>query len=204
MPNFDIGLRYYAGIPDGYLDDLRAALPHDEFDVSEDEFQPGPFDAMEWVIPTAVAVYITKPFLDVILKRAADDFGNAVYPRLKSGIAGLAKKLFIWERIPLKRVTRDGATEAPESMVFSIYSETITKTRIKFVFAKTLSEDEYDVCVAQAFQMLEQHHRNGGSGDNLSQQIAKLPENRLHQIFLLYNAETRLWEVHDPIQESID
>lgn len=59
--------------------------------MREDEVPSSPVAAMEWVVPTAIAIYIAKPFVDVILKCASDDFADVVYPRIKSGIAILAK-----------------------------------------------------------------------------------------------------------------
>jgi hypothetical protein len=95
MPDFDIALRYFTGLPDGYLDDFWESLPTSGFRVADREFQPGPFAAMEWLVPTAVAIYIAKPFFDVVIKRAADDFGDVVYPRLKSGIARLVNSTLL-------------------------------------------------------------------------------------------------------------
>ena len=204
MRDFDIGLRYFSGLPDGYLDDFRESLPTENFRVSEKEVPPRPLNAMEWVVPTAVAIFFAKPFIDVLLKRAADDFADAVYPRFKSGIASLAKKLFVRERVPLKRVTRAGATDAPAALYFSIESETRTTKRVKFVFANVLTDEQYDACIDQAFQMLEQHHATQDGTDSLSSQIATLPENRQDHIFLVYNPNSDTWEVRDPIQESLD
>ena len=204
MPDFDLGLRYYAGIPDGYLDDFRASLPMERFRISEDEVPPRSVAAMEWVLPTAIAIFIAKPFVDVILKRAADDFADVVYPRLKGGIATLAKKVFIRDRLPLSRVTRDGPSAPSETAFFSIYSETTTKKRIKFVFTATLPEHQYDTCIQQLFVLLEHHHQSHDGTDDLSRQIAALPDNPLDQIFLVYDGGSDTWEVRDPIQESID
>lgn len=204
MPEFDLGLRYYTVIPDGYLDDFRASLPTDQFRVTDHEVPPRPVSAMEWLVPTAIAIYIAKPFIDVILKRAAGDFADVVYPRLKSGIASLAKKIFIRERLPLSRVTRDGPSELPETAFFSICSETTRKKRIKFVFTKPLPEHQYDLCIEQVFEVLEQHHQSQDGTDQLSRQIAALPQNRQDQIFLFYDVESDAWEVRDPIQGSID
>jgi hypothetical protein len=204
MPDFDIGLRYFSGLPDGYLDDFRESLPTEDFDVSEQEVPPRPAMAMEWVVPTAVAIYIAKPFIDVVLKRAADDFADAVYPRFKNGIATLAKKLFLRERVQLTRVTSQGVTDAPHALYFSIESVTTTTKLVKFVFANVLTDEEYDACVAQAFDILEQHHASADGTDSLSSQIASLPDSRQTVIFLVYNSELDEWEVRDPMFESLN
>jgi hypothetical protein len=204
MSDFEIGLLYYGGIPYGYLDDFRASLPTERFRVSEDEVPATPGAAMEWIVPTAIAIYIAKPFVDIILKRASDDFADVVYPRLKGGIATLAKKVFIRDRLPLSRVTSKGPIAPSESAFFSIYSETTTNKRIKFVFVGTLPESQYDMCIQRAFELLELHHLSEDGTDELSLQIAALPHNRQDEIYLVYDGSSDTWEVRDPIQESID
>ena len=203
--DFDIGLQYFTGIPNGYLDDFRKSFDSDDVRLSEQEFEPAPFSAMEWVIPTAIAIYIAKPFIDVIIKRAADDFGDAVYPRVKNAIINLVRKLYISDRLPIMLVTSSGPKEdASELIQFSIYSETNTLRRIKFVFTKTYSEQQYNQCVNQVFTILTEHHSKLGGDDTLSQQIAQLPENRQDHIFLVYDDQAETWFVRDPIQESIN
>lgn len=204
MPKFDIALRYHAGLPDGYLDIIRDALPHSDFEVFEDEFQPQPYGAMEWVIPTAIAVYIAKPFIDAIIKRAADDFADVVYPRLKAGVTNFVKKLYIRERLPIKVIQSGEVQDAPNASIFSLYSETVTRVRVKFVFDKSLTEEAYDGCVERAFSLLLEHHQSDSGNDELSRQIGLLREDRRDQIFLVYNEQTGIWEARDPIQESID
>jgi len=204
MPDFDLGLRCYAGIPDGYLDDFRASLPREGFRVTDDEVPPRPIAAIEWVVPTAIAIYIAKPFIDVILKRAADDFADVVYPRLKGGIATLAKKVFIRDRLPLSHDTCDVSSAPSEAVFFSICSETTTTKRIKFVFTEPLPEHQYDTCIQELFTLLEQHHQSQDGTDDLSRQIAALPENLQYQIFLVYDGVSDTWEVRDPIHELIE
>ncbi|MDQ3565424.1 MAG: hypothetical protein M3436_15285 [Pseudomonadota bacterium] len=205
MPDFDIGLRYYTVIPDGYLDEFRASFIDDDVRLSEQELEPAPFNAMEWVIPTAVAVYVAKPFLDAIIKRAADDFGDAVYPRIKAAIINLAKKLYVRERLPLVMITSQGPNDDSSDVIqFSICSETTTKRRIKFVFTKTYAEQQYETCIDQIFTILAEHHGSGDGRDALSQQIAQLPAIRRDQIFLVYDDESETWSVRDPIQATLD
>jgi len=205
MSDFDIALRYYTDVPDGYLDDFRKSFDGDDVRLSEQELEPAAFNAMEWVIPTAVAVYIANPFIDAIIKRAADDFGDAVYPRIKKAVINLAKKLYVRERLPLVMVTSQGPKDDSSDVIqFSIYSETTTKRRIKFVFTKTYAEQQYEQCVEQVFGILTEHHGSVDGSDSLSQQIAQLPENRQDRIFLVYDDHTETWSVRDPIQEALD
>lgn len=204
MSDFDIGLRYYTDIPDGYLDEFRDSFDGDEVRLSEQEFESSAYNAMEWVIPTAVAVYIAKPFIDTIIKRAADDFGDAIYPRIKRAVVNLAKKLYVRERLPLVVITSQRPKDNSDVIQFSICSETTTKRHIKFVFAKTYGEQQYEQCVEQLFSILTEHHRASDGNDSLSKQIAQLPDNPQNCIFLVYDESTETWSVRDPIQESLD
>ena len=51
--------------------------------LSEEQFISQPVGALEWVIPTAVAIYIAKPFIDALIKRAADDLAMPSIPESK-------------------------------------------------------------------------------------------------------------------------
>lgn len=199
-----IDLRYYNFLPDGYLDEFRESFFDEDVYLSEQEVEPRPLDALEWIVPTAIAIYIGKPFVDAIIKRAADDFGDSVYPRIKNAIATLAKKMYVRDRLPLKKVTSKGVKDLLDASMFSIYSETTMNQRVKFVFNITYAEDEYDVCIDQLFDLLKAHHTSPNGSDNLSQQIAQLPKDRRDRIFLVYDPTVTTWLVRDPVQEALD
>lgn len=204
MREIEIELRYSTGVPNGYLDDFRRPFSDGRVRLSVQEFEPRPHAALEWVIPTAVAVYIAKPFLDAIIKRAADDFGDSVYPRIKGAIVDLARKLYIRQPPPSFVITNQGPKVPSADMVFSICSETTTAHSIKFVFLKTYSDEQYDACVEQIFKILAKHHASIDGSDHLSRQIAVLPENRRGHIYLAFDDDSGAWIVRDPIQEAVN
>ncbi len=204
MRDFDIGLQYVSSVPNEYFDGFRGPLSDGKLRLSEQEFEQTPYAAMEWVIPTMVAVYIAKAFLDAIIKRAADDFGDAAYPRIKGAIAALARKLYVRQPLPFVVVTNQGRKAIPADLVFSVSSETTTARSIKFVFIKTYADEQYDTCVDQIFELLIEHHAALDGSDRLSRQIATLPEKRRGRIYLVYDDDSGAWIVCDPVQDAID
>ena len=88
-------------------------------------------------------------------------------------------------------------------MVFSVYSETTIKKRVKFIFHEELAEIEYEECIEQLFVALREHHTADGDEDRISRGIANVSDLRTGEIYLLYDAETSRWEVVDPIKESM-
>jgi hypothetical protein len=200
----EIVLQYDSAVPVDYLDEFRKSLTTEDFSVTERKIRIGAVASLDWVVPTAITILITKPFLDAFLKRASEDFADFAYMNLKKAVAGLAKKVFVKERLPLKRITSDGITDAPNVSLFSIYVDVSDVMQVKFVFEPAIPEDQYDLCMNELFVLLEGFSRSKDAKDSLSCQIAELPESRRRRIYLTYDLRAESWEVRDPIAEAID
>jgi hypothetical protein len=134
-----------------FLDEAKTA----HLSVGLESKEIGPTAGIDWLLPTAVIVYLAKPFVDEILKRSAEEVGDWAYPKLKSAIGTLAKKILIATRGVWKIVTVSG--EKPrvgKSPFFSIVSETNERTPVKFVFDEGLSAQEYEERVDRAVKLV--------------------------------------------------
>lgn len=165
MKDFGIGLLYLEELPPEYFDDFRNSIDFDAIDFREERRENEPYAALEWMIPTVVALYVGKKFADALLNKATDDFADAVYPRLKNGVAELAKKLLVTDRTRFGVVSSGVKKDTnAASTIFSVTAQTTGPHRAKFVFHDdSLSELEYEIAVDQIFATLETHYCEAGN-----------------------------------------
>lgn len=200
----DFALLYIDNIPSNYFDEIRQVAEDDGLNLLEEPRENEPFMAIEWVVPAAVSVYIGLKFIDAFLKRAADDVADAVYPKFKTALINLAKKVLVQDRDKFsvfssspKKITNT------HSLIFSIYSETKLNRRLKFVFHRELPENEYEKCIEKIFSLLHEHHLSENNEDHLSLAITEVSNLGTREVYLLYNPESSEWELVDPIKETL-
>lgn len=175
-----------------FLDDSHGAGTATEF-ISRPS---GPTMGIEWMLPTAIIVFLGKPFIDDLLKRAAKDVGDYIYPKLKSTISALATKVV--QNSKLQRVTTNGHVipRIGRSGFFSITSEYKSKIEVKFVFEEGWSAEENELAVAKALILLVELHL-GDKHDSL----ADAPIAWGRTIFMGFNNEGQEWKPLDVLEE---
>ncbi len=204
MPELHAALLYIENVPADYFDDFRKLADDGSLDIHEEPRENVPYSAIGWVVPTAISVYVGMKFIDAFLKRAADDVADAAYPKFKTALVNLVKRIFLRDRGVFSVITGvPNKVTSPQSLIFSVYSETKINKRVKFVFHEELSEIEYEKCVEQIFVTLREHHITDGNEDRISRDIADVSDLRAGEVYLLYNAHTSRWEAVDPIKETI-
>lgn len=203
MRDFEIGLEYIEGISEEYFSEFTDGVERGGVSLLSESREDVPYAALEWVVPTAIAVYIGKPFVDGILKRAADDFGDTVYPKIKDAVKTLVRKVFIAQPLSFTAVTSSAAkVSSVESTIFSICAFGPDGTKMKFIFNERLNEVEYNACIDALFRQLVEFHRPD-SPDSITDQLEQLPVQRRRSIYLIYGATLESWSVADPIAASL-
>ena len=150
----------------------RLSIP---FEVHETE--PQPFNAVEDYIPTAIAIYLAKPFIDAFLKKAGEDG----YILFKNALARLASRA---REVRLRVMTSGDKKSDPNypfSRVFSIYSKSACGTPVKFLFPHSLTDAEYDEAIETLALFLEDTPALE-SGRRMG-----------HLILMEFNLETKSW-----------
>src|SRR4051812_10695315 len=84
-----IGVSHTEHLPHESLDEFANAIRHDGLDVKrESRPQDGPDAGLEWLVPTAIVVFITKAYFDAFLKEAGKD----PYLLLKKALTKLTER----------------------------------------------------------------------------------------------------------------
>jgi hypothetical protein len=188
----DVTLLYSDYIPDSTFEELENELDSLGVELHKEPHEGGPQAGLELYAITAIAIYLAKPFVDDLLKRAAQDVNDQVYPSLKSVLTGLVQKIFVRDR-RIHFVGTPGKITTEEALMFALLTETQDGKRVKFVFISTLADEEYAVAIEGMFQVLRNHRSPTDGADILSNNT--VPKSSWRPIVLTYNPETRSWEL---------
>jgi hypothetical protein len=158
--------------------------------------EPGPFAALEWLIPTAVIVYIAKSYFESFLK----EMGKDHYVLLKRGLKNLGMSLLGNNAPKIYLIgTLGKVRESNEkySLIFSIVAEVETRLRVKLLLQPDLSESAYAEALDKFLQFLEHLH----DGTISSSEVKGLNEARpvAGTLLVAFNSQKKTLEVIDPI-----
>lgn len=148
------GLIYDETVPDVVLEEFVAdtAAQREALAISSRPTS-GPFAGIEWLLPTAIAVWVGKSYFEAFLKEAGKDH----YQALKNASAKLAAKLSP-VKATLIGTPGKASAEPAYSLIFSIMSETEDGARIKLLVPTGLNEDEAHRVAGALMDFLEAHH----------------------------------------------
>ena len=162
-------------------------------EVRESEPQAG----LEWLVPTAVIIFIGKAYFDSFLKEMCKDH----YHFLKRGIATLWKYFFGNERVA--KITPVGtkgkvSSAALYSLSFSIMTDVLGEYRIKYLLKDNISKDDFEKAIETFFSFLEELS-SGMFNPEMRQQLEKTRV--VGQTILLSYDEGKL-KVINPLPEQ--
>ncbi len=191
----DIAISYLDKISNGFFDDFSISVNQQglrlQIEPREDE---GPYAGVEWILPTAVFLFIAKSYFDSFLK----EMGKDHYHLLKQAIHSLRSKVFR-EIVPkVKIVSTSGKVSdgGKFSIVFSIMADAGGGKRIKFLFQNSASEEEYAQIVDGITSFLKSFYDNSLSPETIEElQRANLFGN---MILLQFNPKNNSIEAVDP------
>lgn len=139
MTNAHVLIARQEDIPPQLVDDFAAALSRLEIPFETEQTERRIYNGLEHYIPTALVVFLAKPFFDAFLKKAGED-GYTLFKRAL--VALVAEAALIKARIISSGA--DKISETSEfSRIISVYSHTATGERIKFLIPADASEVEY-------------------------------------------------------------
>ena len=144
--------------------------------------------SLEYYIPTALVVFLAKPFFDGFLKKAGED----AYAAFKRAFAALVSKASSIAIRVVRSAPAKIADVSPYSRVISIYAHTASGIRLKFLLPATTTEAEALIVLDSLLSLLQDHYSSPGT-DTLSV-ILSTSKTRFLRV-LHYDAATNTWSL---------
>lgn len=193
----DLILSYVSTCPDELIQPFVDAIATPAANVKMDRREPeGPFAGMEWLLPTAVILYVAKSYFDGMLKEA----GKEHYQVLKAKLPLLWEKFFGSKRAVRTTVisSTPGKVEATPtfSRTMSLMAEGPDGLVIKLLLQDNAPPHELDAGVDRFFTFLAEYHQ-GIVAERIAEQLRSIrPIGR--QILVAYDPESGTLSVIDP------
>ena len=157
--------------------------------------EDGPFAALEWLVPTAVIIYVSKSYFDSFLK----EMGKDHYGLLKAGLKTLHGKL-VGPNVPKAVVVSTQGKVSDErvySLRYSILAEANEQRRFKLLIQSDVSSDQYDQILESFLAFFDAYH----NGNVDPEMVKRLKDTRVvsSTILLAFDFETMSLEPVDPV-----
>jgi len=161
----------------------------------EQRDEDDPFAGLEWLIPTAVVLFIGKAYFDGFLK----EMGKDHYALLKAGLKSLYFRL-LGPHAPKAVVLSAGgktSTDQSYSLLYSIFAEADEGARFKLLLQRSASEEEYEATVEAFLAFLEAYY----NGSLTPEFVAELQSIKVvgKTILLVYNPSLKRVQPIDPV-----
>lgn len=151
MPNIDIGLSYLQGVPNDTFKDFFFSVSSPNLRLHIEERERTIYAGLEWLLPTAVFVFIGRSYFESFLK----EMGKDHYQLLKGGIKALGRRLLGPSGPKLSIIASQGKISDGNqySIVFSVMVQTRDNRTVKLLLRKGATDQELSDAV-DAFMSL--------------------------------------------------
>jgi len=148
---------YFEGIPDQEI--RRACSDLESVGLKCEPWRmeaPGPQNSLEWFIPTAIVLFIAKPYLESFL----GEMGKDHYGLLKKGLGRLWVRFFGRDTtVPPVTVMTAGGIRKPEyTHTFSVVAATNDDRSIKLMLPDGIGEAEFALHMGAFLDFLCRHY----------------------------------------------
>lgn len=194
-----IALSYTNSIPEETFADFLKLVSPAGLDIQvESREENDVYASLEWLIPTAVIIFIGKSYFESFFS----EMGKDHYSMLKTGLKSLRTKLFGSNAPKISMLGTPGKISAnqPYSLVFSIIAEAETGLRFKLLIQNVVSEEEYEEIINAFFNFLADYH----SGNLTIATVDMLQKCRVvgGTLLISFNLTSKAIEVIDPIPKK--
>lgn len=201
MQKPNIGILYEDSIEESFFDEFILTVSHDDLGLLvEGRPEFGPYACAEWFVPTAIAVFLGKPYFESFLK----EMGRDHYALLKSGISDLCIKTVSKRRFePVLMASNEGKINPsnPYTLSFSVMAETESGYDFKLLLPKLSDSFDYQKATEKFIDFVADYHSDG----ELSQafEIISLSGIPGGTVLVRYNSETSMIEWQDYLPPEI-
>ena len=198
MPH--IGISYEGNIPESTFSEFLEDVSNEKLLIKVESREQGrPYAGIEWLLPTAVVVYISKQYFGAFFK----EMGKDHYLLLKKGLASLRARLIGEKAQEVTIISTPGKTKKANkySFVFSIIAEVEEGQRFKLLIQEGISDSEYARINDAFLTFLKQYH----SGNLDKEMVEKLVGVNVvgGTLLLAFNDDIGVLEPIDPRPKNI-
>lgn len=191
-----LAILHTASVPEEIFSEFRSITASDNLNLSIISREDGGiYAAIEWLIPTAVIVYIGKSYFDGFLK----EMGKDHYALLKNGLKTLRAK-FLGSNAPVVTVVASegkSSNDQPYSLFFSIVAEADQGLSFKLLLQREVTETEYEEIISAFLTFLESYHDRSLDSNS----VEKMGQARVvgRTMLFVFNPQTKTIEPIDPV-----
>lgn len=176
-----IGLAIPENAPDSFIEKIveGVKIPNLTIEVHKQE-NVGIYASFEWVVPSAIAAYIFKPYFEGFLSEAGKDHYVVLKEWLKklTSNARAIKVHTIYSSYATKK--RNGSNTQSKSI--SLLIQTKNNIVIKLLFDETLTQADWDNAIEQFLDLATDQYKNFPN-DKLSAALSSLEIKRNHYVY---------------------
>lgn len=193
----DVGLMYIESFEDPSFADFGRDLAAEGLDVRvESRPDPGAYAGVEWLLPTAVVVFLGRSYFDSFLKEAGKDH----YILLKKALQKVSAKFFGKDAPRGKIVFTKGKAEheIPRySISYSLVAQVGDGLRVKLLLQNEFDADLCNEAQIAFLDFLSSVYDRTLDIDSIKGLAQAVPIS--HTLLLAYNSTDRSLEVIDPL-----
>ena len=164
----------------------------------EEREEDGPYASLEWLIPTAVIVFIGKAYFESFLK----EMGKDHYSLLKAGLKSLHSRLLGPQAPKVVVISTKGkaSPEQPYSLLYSLLAEGEGGIRFKLLLQRSATQEEYEETVNAFLAFLDAYH----AGALEPSVVSELQNTRVHgkTLLLAFNPSLNRVQPVDPLSNK--
>jgi len=174
-----IGLDVPENFPDVVIDKITTDIQSSGLKVKVNKHKTSVMAAaLDWVLPTAIAAYVFKPYFESFLQEAGKDH----YKMLKSWLKkfandGRAIKVY---RITASQSTQKNIDNDDQSRSVSILLQTKNGKIIKLLFNDSMTQEDWNNAIEQLLDFALEHYE-------------KFPNDRLSSVLEELETERSAW-----------
>jgi hypothetical protein len=145
-------------------------------------------NALEWIIPTAIAAFIFKSYFDGFLKEAGKDHYNILRNWLK-GFANSGRLIKV-HTIYATQSTDKGPKKNSQSKSISLLLQTKDDKIIKLLFDDDLSKEDWDNAIDQLLDFAIENYENQPN-DTLTKELKRFDKDTRKIIYSIIDKQTK-------------
>ena len=187
----DIAVSYSELISEELIEELASALRSCGLTVVTEAHEETPQASLEWVLPTAIVVFLTQKYVGTLVQEAAKEH----YPAIKRALARLVRRTTGPSREVRLEIVSSSPAKHPggEIPVLSVYTQLRSGRRVKFLFENPLQDAEVEGALDLLISLLVEH-QTGLGADTLSQAECESPGRSWVPVIIRFNSITGSWE----------